>query len=81
MIALAVLMMAIGLWRSGNVPKWLPMAMVLGSLITFVLPTDGLLGVFVEAPQAIASVVTGWYAWRFVRRARMGPVSLPEAAR
>jgi hypothetical protein len=75
LIALAVVLMSIGLWRSGNVPKWLPVVAVIGSLITFVLPTDGPLGVLVEAPQAITGVVTGWLAWQFVRTSRTTLVS------
>ena len=63
-IALGTFLMAVGLWRAGTVPKWLPALGVFGSVITFVLPTDGLLGAAVEAPQAIAGIMVGWYAWR-----------------
>jgi len=80
MIALAVVLLSIGLWRSGNVPKWLPVVAVIGSLITFVLPTDGPLGVLVEAPQAITSVITGWLAWQFVRTSHRTSSGPPDPA-
>jgi len=62
-VALGAIMVAIGLWRSGNVPKWLPILMVIGTGITLILPIEGVVGALVEAPSAISSVLIGWYAW------------------
>jgi Domain of unknown function (DUF4386) len=63
-VAFGALLLAIGLWRSGNVPKWLAVVLAVGSVITFILPTEGTVGALVEAPSAITSVLIGWYAWR-----------------
>jgi hypothetical protein len=63
-VALGALMVAIGLWRSGNVPKWLPVLMVIGTGITLIVPIEGVVGAMVEAPSAISSVLIGWYAWQ-----------------
>jgi hypothetical protein len=62
-VAFGAIMVAIGLWRSGNVPKWLPILMVIGTGITLILPIEGVVGALVEAPSAISSVLIGWYAW------------------
>lgn len=62
-IAIGTVLIAVGLWRSLSVPKWLPVVAILGAVITFLLPTDGPLGVIVELPQAVTSVAIGWYAW------------------
>lgn len=66
-VAIGVLLLSVGLWRSHNVPRWVIVLGIIGSIITFVLPTDGIAGVLVETPQALTSVLIGWYAWRHVR--------------
>jgi hypothetical protein len=63
-VGLGVLLVAIGLWRSGNVPKWLPFAMAIGTLITFLIPIEGVVGALVESPSAVTSALIGWYAWQ-----------------
>ena len=63
-VAIGAMMLATGLWRSGNVPKWLPIMMVIGTVITLVVPIEGVVGALVEAPSAITSVLIGWYAWQ-----------------
>lgn len=63
-VGLGAMMLAIGLWRSGNVPKWLPVVLVVGTIITFIVPTEGIVGALVESPSAITSVLIGWYAWQ-----------------
>ena len=63
LITLATMLVAVGLWRSGNLPKWVILLGVIGSVITYFLPTDGVVGLFVEGPQAIASLLAAWYLW------------------
>lgn len=67
LVTIAALVISVGLWRSHNVPKWVIVLGVVGSFITFILPTSGIVGVVVETPQALSSVLIGWYAWRHVR--------------
>lgn len=59
----ATLLFAVGLWLSGNLPKWVIVLAVVGSIITF-LPPEGVLGALLELPQATASVLAAWYLWR-----------------
>jgi hypothetical protein len=60
---LATLLFAVGLWRSGNLPKWVIVLAVVGSIVTF-LPPEGVVGALLELPQAVASVVAAWFLWR-----------------
>ena len=59
----ATILFAVGLWRSGNLPKWVIVLGLVGSVITF-LPPEGVLGALLELPQALASVLAAWYLWR-----------------
>jgi hypothetical protein len=34
--------------------------LAIGSVITFILPIEGIVGALVEAPSAISSVLIGW---------------------
>jgi hypothetical protein len=67
LVTAGVFLLSVGLWRSGNVPKWVVTLGVAGSIITFLLPTDGVVGALVETPQAVSSILIGWYAWRRLR--------------
>lgn len=60
---ISTLLFAVGLWRSGNLPKWVIVLGVVGSFLTF-LPIEGVVGAVGESPQAIASVLAAWYLWR-----------------
>jgi hypothetical protein len=64
LVSLGVLLLSVGLWRSGNVPKWIVVVGVFGTIIPFVVPASGVLKTLVESPQAVTSVLIGWYAWR-----------------
>jgi hypothetical protein len=66
LVAIAVLLISVGLWRSHNLPKWVIILGIVGSIITFILPTSGIVGAIVETPQALSSVLIGWYARRYV---------------
>lgn len=78
-VAIASLVLAVGLWRSGRVPKWVVVLGVVGAIITFFLPTTGAVGVLVEAPQALTSVMIGYYAWRGRHEGAGGVVPDPDA--
>jgi hypothetical protein len=60
---IATMLFAIGLWRSGNLPKWVIVLGVVGSIVTF-LPPEGVVGALLEIPQALASVLAAWYLWQ-----------------
>ena len=80
-VVLGVLLLSVGLWRSHNVPRWVIVLAVVGSIITFVLPTSGIVGVAVETPQALSGVLIGWFAWRFVRSERAPLTETSSASR
>ena len=60
---IATMLFAVGLWLSGNLPKWVIVLGVVGSIVTF-LPPEGVLGALLEIPQALASVLAAWYLWQ-----------------
>lgn len=78
-VAIASLVLAVGLWRSGRLPKWVVVLGVAGAIVTFVLPTTGAAGVLVEAPQALTSVMIGYYAWRRRHEGAAGVLPDPDA--
>jgi len=64
LIAIATILMAVGLWRSGNLPKWVIGLSVVGAILPLIVPVEGIVGALVESPAAIAGVLIGWQAWR-----------------
>ncbi len=76
LVALGTVLLAVGLWRARTVPRWLPVLTAVSILLTFVLPTTGLLGLLVELPVAVSAIAIAWYAWQ--RRAGSRP--LPAGA-
>ena len=80
LVTLATMLFAVGLWRSGNLPKWVVLLGVIGSVITYFLPTEGVVGLFVEGPQAIASVLAALYLWRQRHALNGGAAGIPASA-
>ena len=64
LVAIGTLVMAIGLWQSANVPKWVVALSAAGAVLPLVVPVEGIVGALVESPAAIAAVLIGWQAWR-----------------
>ena len=56
---------AVGLFRAKVVPAWVPW-LSLTTVLTFVIPGNGLLGLVTAIPMAAAAVGIGYYAWRRV---------------
>jgi hypothetical protein len=61
--AIGQLALAVGLWRAAPVARWVPI-LAATIVLTFVLPTAGTAGFFVELPSAIAGRGLAWYLWR-----------------
>ena len=78
-VAIASLVIAVGLWRSGRVPKWVVVLGVVGAINTFFLHTTGDVGGLVESPQALTSVMIGYYSWRRRHEGAGGVVPDPNA--
>jgi len=55
--------LAVALWRAATVPRWVPILSAT-IVLTFVLPTSGIVGFFVELPLAISGLGVAWYLWQ-----------------
>ena len=55
--------LAVGLWRARTVPRWIPV-LAATLVVTFLLPTAGLVGLVSELPSAISGLGLAWYFWR-----------------
>jgi hypothetical protein len=64
LVAIGTALLAIGLWRARSVPRWIPIVAAVSIMVSFLVPTSGLVGLFVEGPIAASSIAIGWYAWR-----------------
>ena len=64
LVAIGTVLLAVGLWRAHSVPRWIPIVAAVSIVVSFLGPTSGLVGLFVEGPIAVSSIAIGWYAWR-----------------
>jgi hypothetical protein len=62
-VALGTAAQAVGLWRSGALPRWVPIVS-LAIVPTFFLPNSGPLGLITGIPISVAAAAIGYYAWR-----------------
>lgn len=63
LVMVGTVSVAVGLWRAGTVPRWVPI--LLASLVlTLFLPTRGPVGLVSEAPHSLASIAVAWFLWR-----------------
>ncbi|MEU4395489.1 hypothetical protein [Kribbella sp. NPDC023855] len=63
LVAVGTIVQAVGLWRSGAVPRWIPV-LWLTIVATFVVPGNGIAGLLTAVPMTAASLGTAYYAWR-----------------
>jgi hypothetical protein len=63
LVAVGTVIQAVGLWRSGAVPRWIPL-LWLTIVATFVVPGNGIAGLITAVPMTAASLGTAYYAWR-----------------
>jgi len=63
LVALGTVVQAVGLWRSGAVPRWIPI-LWLTIVATFVVPGNGIAGLLTAVPMTAASLGTAYYAYR-----------------
>ncbi len=66
LVAVGTVIQAVGLWRSGAVPRWIPL-LWLTIVATFVVPGNGIVGLITAVPMTAASLGTAYYAWRRFR--------------
>ena len=65
--SLGVLLLAVALWRSRSVPRWLPASVGLLTVAAFA-GFDGRALDLVEAARAVALILVAWYLWRTTRQ-------------
>ena len=61
------MLQAVGLLRSGALPKWVPI-LSLTIVLSFFVPGEGVLGMLFGLPVAVAGTAIGYYAWRRTAR-------------
>ena len=61
---------AVGLIRAKVVPVWIPIGLMT-SILTFLIPGNGVVGLITALPMAVSACALGWYAYR---RASAGKV-------
>jgi hypothetical protein len=63
LVGVGTVVQAVGLWRSRNLPRWVP---VLSAtvLVTFFLSYGGWFGALIELPTTVAAIAIGYFAWR-----------------
>jgi hypothetical protein len=65
LVVVGTALLSVGLLRSHAVPKWVPI-LALATVLTFVIPGNGLAGLITSVPMAAAAIGLGYYAWRRV---------------
>lgn len=73
LVVVGTVAQSVALLRSHAVPRWVPWAL-LSTVLTFVVPGSGLLGLVTSVPMAVGAAALGWTAWRTV------PVGAPQSA-
>jgi hypothetical protein len=64
LMGIGSVLMSVALWRAHAVPYWIPIVFVAGTVIGFLGPSFGILGVLCGLPSTVALVAIGWYVWR-----------------
>jgi hypothetical protein len=63
LVVLGTVAQSVGLLRSHAVPRWVPWALLF-TVLTFVVPGSGLLGLVTSVPMAVGAAALGWFAWQ-----------------
>jgi hypothetical protein len=62
---IGIVIQAIALFRSGVVPRWVPVVS-LSILLTYAIPGSHLVGLVTQLPLAVSCLALAYYAWRSV---------------
>lgn len=65
LVVLGTVLQCIGLFRGHVVPVWVPIALLF-TVITFIVPGNGALGLVTSIPMALGAIGLGYFAWRRV---------------
>jgi hypothetical protein len=69
LVVLGTVLQCVGLLRSHAVPRWVPVALLV-TVLTFVVPGDGALGLLTSVPMAAGAIGLAHHAWRRAGSAR-----------
>jgi hypothetical protein len=65
MVVVGTVLQCVGLFRAGVVPVWVPIALLF-TVLTFVVPGNGALGLVTSIPMAAGAIGLGYFAVRSV---------------
>ncbi len=65
LVVLGTVLQCVGLFRAHVVPVWVPIALLF-TVLTFIVPGDGALGLVTSVPMALGAIGLGYFAWRRV---------------
>lgn len=65
LVVLGTVLQCVGLFRAHVVPVWVPIALLF-SVITFIVPGNGALGLVTSIPMAVGAIGLGYFAVRSV---------------
>ena len=65
LVVLGTVLQCVGLFRAHVVPVWVPIALLF-SVLTFVVPGEGALGLITSIPMAVGAIGLGYFAVRAV---------------
>ena len=63
LVTLGTVLQCVGLVRAHVVPVWVPIALLF-TLLTFIVPGNGALGLITSVPMAAGAIGLGYHAWR-----------------
>lgn len=69
LVVLGTVLQCVGLLRARTTPRWVPIALLF-TVLTFVVPGNGALGLVTGVPMAAGALGLGYFAWRRVGSAR-----------
>jgi len=74
LVVLGTVLQCVGLFRAHVAPVWVPIALLF-TVITFIVPGNGVLGLITTIPMAVGAIGLGYYAWLSLARdeAQDGP--------
>jgi hypothetical protein len=64
LIAIGSLVLSVGIWRAGTVPRVVILLGAAATVATLALPPSTILGIAAEAVSSVTTAAIGWYAWR-----------------
>ena len=64
-MVLGTVIQCVGLFRARAVPVWVPIGLLF-TVLTFVVPGDGALGLVTSIPMAVGAIGLGYFAWHRV---------------